>query len=98
MMAHITGNLNKREVYIDGKELSPKESQAIINHSPDGFNWGYGGSGPSQLSLGLLLKYTDKSTAIKLYQYFKWDIIAKLKDNFELDSKEIINWLKEQNK
>jgi hypothetical protein len=25
----------------------------IINHSPDGFEWGYGGSGPAQLALAL---------------------------------------------
>ena len=25
--------------------LKPDRSQAVKNHSPDGFNWGYGGSG-----------------------------------------------------
>ncbi len=35
--------------------LSPEPSQEIINHSPDGFNWGYGGSGPAQLALGFYL-------------------------------------------
>ncbi len=26
----------------------------VFNHSPDGFEWGYGGSGPGQLSLAIL--------------------------------------------
>ena len=26
----------------------------LQNHSPDGFEWGYGGSGPSQLALAIL--------------------------------------------
>lgn len=39
----------------DGQTLSPDKSQKVWNHSPDGFNWGYGGSGPAQLALALLL-------------------------------------------
>ena len=35
-------------------ELSPSRSQDLYNHSPTGFNWGYGGSGPSQLALARL--------------------------------------------
>jgi hypothetical protein len=40
---------------VDGEELFPAESQKIRNHSPDGWNWGYGGSGPAQTALGLCL-------------------------------------------
>lgn len=27
---------------------------AVVDHSPDGFEWGYGGSGPSDLALNIL--------------------------------------------
>lgn len=37
-------------VYVDDKPLSEVPSQKIMNHSPDGFNWGYGGSGPAQFT------------------------------------------------
>lgn len=30
-------------------------SQKLWNHSPTGFEWGYGGSGPAQLALAILL-------------------------------------------
>ena len=44
-------------VTVDGYELEPGKSQSIINHSPDGFEFGYGGSGPSQLALAILLEH-----------------------------------------
>jgi len=39
--------------------LTPAASQRIINHSPDGFSWGFRGSGPNQLSLALLIDFFD---------------------------------------
>lgn len=73
-------------VYLDGVYLSPKLSQKVFNHSPNGFSWGYGGSGPAQLALAILLERTNKETALKNYQRFKWDIIAKLpQEDFEID-------------
>lgn len=39
----------------DGTELTPDRSQKVYNHSPHGFNIGYGGSGPSQLALAIML-------------------------------------------
>jgi len=82
------------EITIDGVELSPKESQEVYNHSPDGFSWGYLGSGPSQLALGLMLRYSgSKQFAIKFYQKLKDEIICMLPDNFELDDKVIKEWI-----
>jgi hypothetical protein len=66
-------------VKVDGVFLSPKASQKLRNHSPDGFNWGYGGSGPAQLALAILLDFLqDKNRAQSLYQSFKWKVIAML--------------------
>lgn len=48
--------------------LSPQPSQALRNHSPDGFEWGYAGSGPSQLALAILLDFTgDKELTLNHY-------------------------------
>jgi hypothetical protein len=70
-------------VMCDGERLSPRASLAVRNHSPDGFNWGYGGSGPAQLALGLMLDFLDdephaREIAQHHYQQFKWDVIARL--------------------
>jgi len=65
-------------VKLDDQALCLQDSLKILSHSPDGFAWGYGGSGPSQLALAVLLKLFGKDTALKNYQNFKWDIIANL--------------------
>src|SRR4030042_700571 len=80
----------------DGQPLNPSKSQKVWNHSPNGFNWGYGGSGPAQLALALLLEETDHDTAVRYYQTFKWEVIALLKDGWELTSEQIQDWLKQQ--
>ena len=43
-----------REVWIDGVLLDPIPSMRVAWHS-DGFEWGYGGSGPMQLALAICL-------------------------------------------
>lgn len=75
-------------------DLSPEPSQEIINHSPDGFNWGYGGSGPAQLALGLLLDVTgDRQIASQYYQLFKADAVAHFGEEWEITEVAIRRWL-----
>ena len=79
----IKGAWETREVYLDGKLLSPERSQGVYNHSPGGFNWGYSGSGPSQLALAIMLEKTGKDDH---YHAFKFDFIATLpKSDFEIE-------------
>jgi hypothetical protein len=67
-----------REVYIDGRRLTPTRSQRLFNHSPDGFNWGYAGSGPAQLALAILLVHGLRdSAAVQLHQSFKRDFVQQ---------------------
>lgn len=98
----ITGNRTKRTetggypVLIDGEVLDPKPSQRIINHSPNGFNWGYSGSGPGQLALAILLHFSDSMTAIRLYQEFKTAFIQTLDEEFSLKKDLVRAWLLER--
>lgn len=63
---------------VDGVELFPAESQKIRNHSPDGWNWGYGGSGPAQTALGLCLHlFGNRFVAEALYQRFKETFVSQ---------------------
>lgn len=51
----------------------------LRNHSPTGFEWGYGGSGPAQLALAILADHChDDQRALDFYQRFKWAVIAQL--------------------
>lgn len=50
----------------------------IRNHSPTGFEWGYGGSGPAQLALALCVDALDgeEPRARRIYQHVKWTLVA----------------------
>lgn len=94
----VDGDMETREVHISGNLLRPDNSQKVRNHSPDGFNWGYGGSGPAQLSLAILLKYLPHKDACNYYQKFKFQVVARWpREDFEIrlnlreEIKKIIN-------
>ena len=64
-------------VTVDGRRLNPRRD--LWNHSPTGFEWGYGGSGPAQLALAILADHCgNDERALNLYQRFKWAVIAEL--------------------
>jgi hypothetical protein len=51
----------------------------LRNHSPTGFAWGYGGSGPAQLALALCADALgDDRTALLIYQQFKFRVMGRL--------------------
>ena len=51
----------------------------LRRHSPDGFEWGYGGSGPAQLALALLADAGGSDRlALAMYQSFKAEVVANL--------------------
>lgn len=72
-------------VTFDGRPLDPRPSQRLRNHSPDGFAWGYAGSGPAQLALAILLAAgaTDL-LALNNYQEFKREFLAKAPNQAQL--------------
>lgn len=80
-------------------QLDPRPSQKIINHSPDGFEWGYRGSGPAQLALAILLDLYPNTpdVAESHYQEFKAVFIAQA-DNcgFVITEEQVRGWVDEQ--
>jgi hypothetical protein len=62
----------------DGQKSEPLPLRLdLFNHSPTGFSWGYGGSGPAQLALALLADaLRDDDRAIRLHQAFKFKVVA----------------------
>ena len=83
-------------VTVDGRTLTPARSLKVRNHSPAGFNWGYGGSGPAQLALAILLDYLDDEVlAQRYYQDFKFTYVARwsAEDSWVLTGHEIDSFL-----
>jgi hypothetical protein len=59
-------------------------------HSPSGFNWGYGGSGPAQLALALLADALgNDKRALELHQAFKWRLVGDLEDDWTMTDKDV---------
>ena len=80
----------------NGVPLSPEQSQRVWNHSPDGFSWGYDGSGPAQLALALLLdRGVDEKWAARHHQDFKRVFVAGWGESWALTSSEIDAWVAE---
>ncbi len=54
--------------------------QLFVYHSPDGFEWGYGGSGPSDFALNVLALFIPTPEAWRLHHPYKDAVIAKIPD------------------
>jgi hypothetical protein len=70
-------------------------------HSPSGWEWGYGGSGPAALAHALLAGEFDVAVADRYYQQFKWDVVAHFEreqggEEWQLTSADIRAWLERQ--
>lgn len=73
--------------------------QRIVRHSPDGFEWGYAGSGPSELALNILSIFIGQDAAERggLYQRFKEHFIVPMPESGGVIKKdEILQWIAEQ--
>lgn len=84
-------------VTVDGEVLA--ERLDLFNHSPDGFEWGYMGSGPAQLALAILADYLGDQDpageAVQFHQAFKSDMIAVLPVgiDWEITEDQVKKWL-----
>jgi hypothetical protein len=89
----LKGKLATGQVWANGKPISPEKSLKVFNHSPTGFSWGYGGSGPAQLALAILLRYLPAKEAVSLHQAFKWAIIAQPLEKVKLAFSTVLDHL-----
>jgi len=79
----------------------------IVEHSPDGFQWGYGGSGPADLALNMLVDYfmrkgstlfEARQKAMPIYMKFKTEFIAKSDHILVITRQDIDTWLRKNEK
>lgn len=70
----------------------------VVHHSPDGFEFGHGGSGPADLALNVcqlylnLTHYTGRKT--KCYDGNCWALAWSLHQKFKFDFIAKVNWVK----
>ena len=67
-------------------------------HSPSGFEWGYGGSGPADLALNILLAASgDRDFSAQHHQAFKWQFVARLPaEGGVIAASEVLDWIAER--
>lgn len=87
------GTNNIAQVVTNDGYLNPRYD--LFNHSPDGYEWGYGGSGPAQLALALLADALGKDDmAVTLHQHFKRMIVQNFPhEGFEISEDHILGWV-----
>lgn len=78
----------------DGKITEPLRH--IVRHSPDGFSWGFQGSGPAELAHCLLVDHLGHEVEPAVYQAFKVEVIAGLPgdESWEMHSEFVDYWLR----
>lgn len=71
------------DIYL-GQQIKPLDMRLdLLNKSPDGPSWGYGGSGPSQLAFALVYDAHEKDPgrrelALRVMHYFKEELVARI--------------------
>jgi len=78
------------------KRLDPRLD--LRNHSPTGFEWGYGGSGPAQLALAICADALRSSDAppLRFYQKLKFAAVARVPQNvtpWAMPRSAVLDWI-----
>lgn len=81
---------------IEAVEQSPSPVRLVHRgiHSPDGFEWGFSGSGPADLAFSVLATELGEEPPPTVYLRFRDDVIARLRrERFELPAWEVMRWV-----
>jgi|LFRM01.1.fsa_nt_gb hypothetical protein len=70
--------LHGNQVFVKRRNGSIYPLRHICRHSLDGFEWGYGGSGPADLALSILTDTVEPEMAERHYMAFKREVISGL--------------------
>jgi len=89
-VAELTELINAKEpatamVTVNGVEIDLQKSLDVHRHSPDGFGWGYLGSGAAQTALGVCIHLYGEEIAKEIYQDFKERFIAPLNGDADFE-------------
>ncbi len=75
-------------------QVARYELPHIERHSPDGFEWGFEGSGPMDLAYAILSDFVSPSLADAAYRPFAHQVIASLPNReWTITAEQIIDFL-----
>lgn len=80
---------------IEGDPLRRKTYRLrhVLRHSPTGLEFGYAGSGPADTALSILTDLVGRGIANRHYQHFKFEFIARDRQELIITEAEIRAWL-----
>lgn len=64
-----------------------------VHHSPTGFEWGYGGSGPADLARSIIWDVLGEKPTPSMYMAFKFEVVAKWGDQWSITEGEVRDWI-----
>ena len=81
----------------DGNPRSLPLRLDLREHSPGGFEWGYGTHGPAQLALAILADVTmNDDYALRHHHWFKLEVISSLPwQEWKLTEDQVRRWIQE---
>lgn len=71
------GECVEPRIYVVRGDSQERMHQRLVYHSPDGMEFGYGGSGPADLALNILALIVRPSEAWRLHQDFKREVMGR---------------------
>ena len=75
-------------------KITTNVPRIYVVHSPMGFEWGYGGSGPADLALNILAMFVSPVWAWKLHHFFKFKFLAGMpKEVGIIKGEDIYGWI-----
>ena len=84
------------QVYVDEAGGASHPLGHVVYHSPTGMDWGYSGSGPSDLARSILTDCSGIRVADMLYQRFKAEVVVKLAEKHWMFTETFVRrWLEE---
>lgn len=77
-------------------EFTVRPLEHLVQHSPDGFEWGYFGSGPADLARSIVGDLIDdRDPAPALYRELRHQLARMPRDGGELDEDQVLELIDE---
>jgi hypothetical protein len=82
-------------VFVEAEQGIVTRLEHAVRHSPDGFSWGYSGSGPADLARSILADHLGYVPPPTVYQEFKRYFVARWEQGrpWQITSSQIAEWL-----
>lgn len=87
------GDTEDARVYLLSGEYREQLPRPLVYHSPTGYEWGYGGSGPADLALNILALVVSPKEAQHFHHHFKPFVACLPRDGGRIFMSDVRKWI-----